>query len=97
MRNVNRAVGDAAIATLGDAMKERVVREELIKEYEARAAAYDRKAQAQPAAISEMKSYYRAKAEEARQRVRELRSDVAKDYVDTSKTISIKLGERVAR
>jgi hypothetical protein len=80
------------------ALKDQLRREELIRELEARADAYQRQADTQPYAVSELKSVYVAKARECRERARELRAGVvAKEHTEASKTISFKLGERVAR
>jgi hypothetical protein len=54
-------------------LREQAMRGRLIKELEGAADRWEAAANAQPAAVSELKDYYRSKAASARQRARELR------------------------
>lgn len=97
MSTIQTITKAGATAVGARVLDEHFKREQLIEELETRADAYQAKADAQPYAVSEVKSFYKAKAAEARQRARELRGEVAKEHTETSKAISFKLGERVAR
>jgi hypothetical protein len=73
---MNETVKAAATVAGASALQEQLTRERLAKEYDARAAAYQRAADAQPYAINEYKSIMKAKAQECRNRARELRGQL---------------------
>lgn len=72
--NARQAATSVAINQAGAAvLKEALARRELIKELEDAAERFEKAAMAQPAAVSELKSYYQDKARSARKRAAELR------------------------